>query len=89
MAGPFAGRRDTGGTTVTLQRDSHEASKLLDKAMLRQTIAALEERMGLPYDPAATAEEVQALLLARGVRPEDRFLSGEVLRMRQEPKGVV
>jgi hypothetical protein len=59
-------------------------SKMLDKAMLRQAVAALEKRMGFIQNLAATAEQVQALLRARGVRPEDRFLSSEIIQMRRE-----
>ena len=57
---------------------------MLDKAMLRQAVAALEERLGFSQDLAATAEKVQALLRVRGIRPEDRFLSSEIMRMRWE-----
>ncbi len=59
-------------------------SKMLDKELLRQAVAALEKRMGFTQDPNATGEKAQALLRARGVRPEDRFLSSEVLQMRRE-----
>jgi hypothetical protein len=59
-------------------------SKLLDKAILRQAVSALEKRMGFTQDLTATAEKSQAMLLARGVRPEDRFLSSEILQMRRE-----
>jgi hypothetical protein len=40
--------------------------------------------MGFVPDPAATAEKAQAMMLARGIRPEYRFLSSEILRMRHE-----
>ena len=32
----------------------------------------------------ANAEQAQAMMLARGIRPEDRFLSSEIIRMRHE-----
>lgn len=59
-------------------------SKLLDKRMLQQAVAELDVRMGFVPDPTATAEQAQAMMLARGIRPEDRFLSSEILRMRHE-----
>ncbi len=60
------------------------ASKLLDKRALQKAVAELDERMGFVPDPTATAEKAQAMMLARGIRPEDRFLSSEILRMRHE-----
>ena len=59
-------------------------SKMLDKAMLREAVAALEKRMGFTQDLAATGEKAQALIQARGVRPEERFLSSEIIQMRRE-----
>jgi hypothetical protein len=40
--------------------------------------------MGFVPDPTATAEKAQAMMLARGIRPEDRVLSSEIIRMRHE-----
>ena len=51
---------------------------------LQQAVAALDERMGFIPDPAATAEQAQSLMRASGVRPEDRILSSEIIRMRHE-----
>ena len=60
------------------------ASKLLDKRALQKVVADVDERMGFVPDPTATAEKAQAMMLARGIRPEDRFLSSEIIRMRHE-----
>jgi hypothetical protein len=60
------------------------ASKLLDKRALQNAVADLDDRMGLVHDPTATAEKSQAMMLARGVKPADRFLSGDIMRMRHE-----
>jgi hypothetical protein len=60
------------------------ASKLLDKRALQKAVADLDDRMGFVHDPTATAEKSQAMMLARGVRPADRFLSGDIIRMRRE-----
>jgi hypothetical protein len=57
---------------------------LLDKRALQKAVADLDERMGFVPDPTATAEKAQAMMLAHGIRPEDRFLSSEITRMRHE-----
>jgi len=67
-----------------IQSGTQPGSKLLDKRALQKVVAELDERMGFVQDPTATAEMAQAMMLARGIRPEDRFLSSEILRMRHE-----
>ena len=69
---------------MTIQSSTQPASKLLDKRALQQAVADLDERMGFVLDPMATAELAQAMMLASGIRPEDRFLSSEIIRMRHE-----
>jgi hypothetical protein len=59
-------------------------SKLLDKRALQKVVAELDERMGFIKDPTATAEKAHAMMVARGIRPEERFLSSEIMRMRHE-----
>ena len=63
------------------------ASKLLDKRALQKAVAALDESLGFVQDTTATAEKAQAMMLAQGIKPEDRFLSSEILRMRHEQEG--
>ena len=46
---------------------------------LQKAVADLDEHMGFIPDPTATAEKAQAMMLARGIRPEDRFLSSEII----------
>jgi hypothetical protein len=58
----------------------------LDKRLLRQTVAALQARLGLNHDRSATGEQAQAITLSEGINPDDRILSSEILRMRQEEK---
>ncbi len=43
-------------------------------------------RLGLSHDPRAPGEQVQAITLQNGVKPEDRILSRDILRLRQEEK---
>jgi len=57
---------------------------MLDKRLLRESVARLQARLGLNHDPTVTGEQAQAITLASGVRPEDRVLSSEILRMREE-----
>jgi hypothetical protein len=69
---------------VAIQSPTQPAGKLLDKRALQKAVADLDQRMGFVPDPTATAEKAQAMMLARGIRPEDRFLSSEIIRMRHE-----
>jgi hypothetical protein len=69
---------------MAIQSPTRSGSKLLDKRALQKVIADLDLHMGFIPDPTATAERAQAMMLARGIRPEDRFLSTEVIRMRHE-----
>lgn len=69
---------------MTIRFPTQAGSKLLDKRELQQAIAELDQRMGFVQDRTATAEKAQAMMLARGIRPEDRFLSSEIIRMRHK-----
>ena len=63
-----------------------EGSRVLDKRLLRQSVASLLARLGIKHDPKMTGEQAQAIALMSGVRPEDRVLSAEILRMRHDEK---
>lgn len=69
---------------MAIPSPTQPAHKLLDKHLLQKAVASLDERMGFVPDPTATAEQAQAMMLARGIRPEDRFLSSEIIHMRHE-----
>ena len=69
---------------MAIQTPTQPASKLLDKFALQKMVADLDERMGIAFDSTATAEKAQAMMLARGIKPQDRFLSSEIIRMRHE-----
>lgn len=62
------------------------AGRILDKQLLRKSVAAIQTRLGLSHDPTVTGERAQAVTLASGIRPEDRVLSSEILRSRQEER---
>ncbi len=57
---------------------------LADKALLRKIVEEQNARIGLEYDPTATAEEARALILAEGVRPEDNVFSCGIIAARDE-----
>jgi hypothetical protein len=69
---------------MAIQSSTQPKSKLLDKRALQKAVADLDERMGFVPDPTATAEKARAMMLAQGIRPEDRFLSSEIIRARYE-----
>ena len=69
---------------MAIQFPTQSTSKLLDKRALQKAVADLDARMGFVKDPTATAEKAQAMMLALGIRPEDRFLSSEIIRLRHE-----
>lgn len=59
-----------------------QTTRVLNKRLLVPTVAALQARLGLRHDPSATGDRAQAVTLASGIKPEDRVLSGEILRAR-------
>ena len=69
---------------MAVEPTSQTAGRALDKRLLRQSVAALQARLGLHHDPTVTGEQAQAITVASGVKPEDRVLSNEILRMREE-----
>ena len=69
---------------MSVEPPSQTTSRALDKRLLRRSVAALYVRLGLSPDPTITGEQAKAITLASGVRPEDRVLSSEILRMREE-----
>jgi hypothetical protein len=71
---------------MAVKPTAQEGSRVLDKQLLRQSVASLHERLGLIHNPNMTGEQAQAIAITSGVRPEDRVLSAEILRMRQDEK---
>jgi hypothetical protein len=71
---------------MAVEASSRRVAGALDKRLLRQTVAALHARLGLNHDPSATGEQAQAITILEGINPNDRILSSEILRMRQEEK---
>ena len=69
---------------MAIASSTQPSSKLIDKRVLQKLVAELDERMGFVHDPTATAEKACAMMLAAGIKPEDRFLSSEIIRMRRE-----
>ncbi len=53
----------------------------------RGTLAERRRALGIPEDmPRIGAKKLQELMLAEGVRPEDRLLSSEIIRLRDEER---
>ena len=71
---------------MAVNANTDAPSRVLDKRLLRQSVVALQTRLGLSHDPTITGEHAQAITLASGLKPEDRVLSSEILRMRYEEK---
>jgi hypothetical protein len=71
---------------MAVEPNIRAGSRVLDKRLLQQSVAALQIRLGMSHNPTITGEQAQAISLADGVKPEDRVLSSEILRMRQEEK---
>jgi hypothetical protein len=80
-------RTEKRSMTMANLAQNQPGCKLLDKRMLQEYVAALDERMGFVYDPTVTAEQAKAMMLAHGIRPEDNILTTELIRMRHEYKG--
>lgn len=68
--------------------ESQIQSLLADKAEMRRIVDAEYEKMGIPFDPTATAELAQQLvgecLRAHGIRPEDNIFSRGIIAAREE-----
>jgi len=62
-------------------------ARLRAKKARRGSFEDLLRSLGLPPDlKPIGAEAVQAMMLADGVRPEDRLLSSEIIRLREETR---
>ncbi len=51
---------------------------------LRAIVAHQFEAFGMMYEPNATAEDSQRVMLASGIRPEDNILSRAIIAAREE-----
>ncbi len=69
---------------MAVHPSSQVVSRRLDKRLLRQSVAALQARLGFDHDPTITGEQAQAITEASGVKTADRVLSSEILRAREE-----
>ena len=66
-----------------------EARPRTKRATTREELMALGQeinaRLGIVGEPTMTARELQASMIAHGVKPEDNGASRELLRMRYGP----
>jgi hypothetical protein len=56
----------------------------IDKAAIQKIVAEEHKRRGIPPDPTATGEKAQAMMRARGIKPEDNILSSGIIAARDE-----
>ncbi len=63
--------------------NSSGATKIANKAILRQILEAQDKRTGFVFNPNATPQKARELMLAQGVRPEDNAFSCEIRRTRK------
>ena len=63
-------------------------SLLADKAEIRRIVEEQYQKMGMVYDPAATAERAQQMvgecLRAHGIKPEDNDASRGIIAARDD-----
>ena len=57
---------------------------IANKDEIMQLLAQVYVRLGIVYDPAATAQKSRALMLQDGVRPEDNAFSCALIAARDE-----
>ncbi len=57
---------------------------LVDKKEIQRLVAEQNARMGIVFDPTATAQKAREMMLADGVRPEDNLLSRGIIAAREE-----
>lgn len=69
-------------TTTSKKRISPQIPSEEKQAELRRIAREVNARLGIPEKPTRTIEELHASMLASGIKPEDNFLSRELLRMR-------
>lgn len=51
---------------------------------LRAIVSQQFEEFGMEYNPHVTPQQVWAMMLADGIRPEDNFLSRAIIAAREE-----
>lgn len=62
--------------------DTKRDPLLLDKRWLREELTKRDVAAGFVPDETVTAEQVQAMMLADGVKPENNAASREIIRLR-------
>lgn len=57
---------------------------VIDKRALLEKIDALNKRVGFVRDETVTVEQVRAMMIADGIRPEENVFSRDIIRARYE-----
>lgn len=69
-------------TTTSKKKLSPQVSSEEHKAAMYRIALEVDARLGIVGPPTMTSAELRASMLARGIKPEDRILTSELLRMR-------
>lgn len=69
---------------MSLIEEPKPKSLLADKEKIKAAVEELYEALGLIHDPTATAERAREMILADGVKPEDRLFSRGIIEAREE-----
>jgi hypothetical protein len=60
-----------------------------DKEALRELIDEIDSKGGIVGKPKMTAQELRAMLVAQGIRPEDNLLSRDIIRAKYPDEETV
>ncbi len=69
---------------MTVVRKPDIKELFADKKEIQRLVAEQMESMGIQFDPTATAQKAQEMMLAEGIRPEDNMLSRGIIAAREE-----
>ena len=74
--------------TIERELQTDISSLMADKAEIRRVVEEQYQKMGLVFNPAATAERAQQMvgdcLRAHGIKPEDNIFSRGIIAARDE-----
>jgi hypothetical protein len=67
--------------TQTVKKRDYR-SFFIDPKMIRRVVAETNAKMGFVPGPTMTPQELRELMIAQGVRPEDKLFSGGIIEER-------
>ncbi len=69
---------------MAIARQPRAEELLADKEEIWRLVAEQYAAMAIPDDPAATPQKARAMMLARGIRPEENEFSRGIIQAREE-----